>query len=289
MRTIKRKRRKQDLVRMLVPVLLLCLAIPVLLGGCQGAKEEEATQAPAPKTEENTGFVDEIRERGYLIAGCKTDVPGLSFYDEKTDSWSGLEVEIARKTAADIFGTDLDTVDKKQLVHFEGVTVDNREDMLLDGKVDCLLATMSITDARKKRMSFSESYYTDYVGLMVRITKEDEDSLGSGNIKSLAYLDGKLIGVARKSTTRAAMRTYIENVATLNVVPRFAEFSSYDQLYKALKRGDIDAMSVDVCILQAYKDENMKILPDRFAAQHYGAAVKPENRELLEHINKALQ
>ena len=233
--------------------------------------------------------MDEIRERGYLIAGCKTDVPGLSFYDEKTDSWSGLEVEIARKTAADIFGTDLDTVDKEQLVHFEGVTVDNREDMLLDGKVDCLLATMSITDARKKRMSFSESYYTDYVGLMVRITKEDEDSLGSGNIKSLAYLDGKLIGVARKSTTRAAMRTYIENVATLNVVPRFAEFSSYDQLYKALKRGDIDAMSVDVCILQAYKDENMKILPDRFAAQHYGAAVKPENRELLEHINKALQ
>ena len=268
---------------------LLCLAVPLILVGCQGEKAEETSQSRPSNVEVNEDFVEEIRDRGYLIAGCKTDVPGLSYYDEETDTWSGLEVEIARKTAADIFGKNLEDVDKEQLVHFEGVTVDNREDKLMDGSIDCLLATMTITDSRKKRMAFSESYYTDYVGLMVRVSTEDENSLGSGNIKSLAYLDGKLIGVARKSTTRAAMRTYIENVATLNVVPRFEEFSSYDRMYDALKRGDIDAMSVDVCILQAYKDNNMKILPDRFAAQHYGAAVKPENQALLEHINRALQ
>jgi len=274
-------------------LLVLCLTLP-FLGGCSGVSggsSEETTADPFADVEVNQGFVDEIRDRGYLIAGCKMDVPDLGYYDKEMDTWSGLEVEIARKTAADIFDVNLEEVGEKNLVHIVGVTVADREDKLDSGEIDCMIATYTITEERAKRFAFSESYYTEYIGLMVRYTGESDNinSLGTSEIRSLADIDGKVVAVARNSTTRKDMLDYIDSMNTLKVSPRFSEYGSYDAMFKALKNKDVDVMSVDVSILKGYVDGSTRILGDRFAGQHYGAAVKPENRLLLEHINRALK
>ncbi len=275
--------------RLLLPVILLGLLF--VLAGCQTKTESEPAQDPFADVKVNENYVEEIRERGYLIAGCKMDVPDLGLYDEETDTWSGLEVEIARKTAADIFGVNLEEVDSKGLLKIVGVTVADREDKLESGEIDCMIATYTITDERKQRFAFSDSYYTEYIGLMVRYAGEDKNpnSLGTSEIRSLADLDGKMVAVAKNSTTRKDMIDYIESMNTIKVSPRFSEYASYDAMFKALKKKEVDVMSVDVSILKGYVDNSTKILGDRFAGQHYGAAVKPENRLLLEHINRALQ
>ena len=70
--------------------------------------------------------------------------------------------------------------------------------------------------------------------------------------------------------------------------PIFCEYESYEALFKALKGGNIDVMSVDVSILSGYVDDTTVILGDRFGGQHYGAAVKKENVRLLDAINQAV-
>lgn len=171
---------------------------------------------------------------------------------------------------------------------FEGVTVADREEKLENGEVDCLFATYTITDERGKRFAFSDSYYTDYIGLMVKTSGSNPNSLGTSDIKSIADLDGKYIGVPRNATTRDAFLNYIEMMNSIKVTPIFCEYASYDVLLQALKDGNIDVMAVDVSILNGYLDSSTVILNDRFGGQHYGAAVKRENVRLLDAVNEAI-
>lgn len=262
-------------------LLAMCLAV---FSGCKPKAPTEETPTTPVKINEN--YLDEIREKGKLVVGVKTDVPELSYYDKETGEWSGLEVELAYNVGCEIFGvTRSELGDKVELV---GVTVADREEKLANGDIDLMLATYTKTKERAKKFALSDSYYTSYIGLMVRYTPEDSNSLGTKNIKSLADLDGKIVGVARNSTTRNDMTNYIATANQLKVSPQFTTYSSYDALYKALKKGDIDVIAVDVSILNGYDDASTKILPDRFAGQHYGAAVLPENAQLLDAVNKVI-
>ncbi len=233
-------------------------------------------------------IVQKIKERGYLLAGCKTDVPGLSLYDSQTDTWAGLEVELAYQTAAELFGVSIGEAKQQGLVSFVGVTVADREEKLEQREVDCLFATYTITQERKQKFAFSDSYYTDYIGMMVRETGTDANSLGTSDIRSIADLDGKKIGVAKHATTRKMFLDYMETMNSIKTAPMFFEYKSYEALFSALKEGSIDVMAVDVSILNGYVDSQTKILNDRFGGQRYGAAVRREDAELLLYVNAAI-
>ena len=254
----------------------------------QSASGDSSLPADSSNTEADSAIIDQIKSRGFLVAGCKMDVPDLGLYDSETDTWSGLEVELAWKTAARVFDVSPDEAKEKNLVQFVGVTVADREEKLEQGEVDCLFATYTITKERAERFALSASYYTDYIGLMVRTSGENPNSLGSSEIRSTADLDGKYIGVPRNATTRDDFMRYISTMNTLQVHPIFCEYDSYEHLFKALKDGNIDVMSVDVSILNGYVDSKTKILGDRFAGQHYGAAVKKENAALISVINEVI-
>lgn len=273
--------------------ILCCLLL--LLAGCgsgNGVKDTpdvpDMPDVSGEPVEINENYMDEIKERGHLVVGCKMDVPDLSFYDEEQDAWSGIEVELAYQTAANLFEVSVDEAREQDLVEFVGVTVADREEKLENGEVDCLLATYTITEERAERFAFSDSYYTDYIGLMVKTSGENQNSLGSSEIKSLADLDGKYVGVPRNATTRKTFLNYIETMNTLKVSPIFCEYEGYETLFRALKDGNIDVMAVDVSILNGYVDSATTILKDRFGGQHYGAAVRKENALLLDYVNAAL-
>ncbi len=274
---------------------LLLSAMVIFFAACgrQTAESVEPAAAESEKAAETTvaaddTYIDTIRDRGYLIAGCKMDVKGLSYHNPETDTWSGLEIEIAYLTAAKIFNVTSAEAKEKNLVQFVGVTVADREQMLQDGKIDVMLATYTITEERANRFALSDSYYKDYIGLMVLYSGENMNSLGTGEIRSTADLDGKNVGVAKNSTTRDDMIEFLNTMSSDSVNPMFFEYASYEAMFKALKDGTIDVMSVDVSILNNYVDNETQILDDRFAGQNYGAAVLPEHAALLTYINQAI-
>ncbi len=292
--------RRKRAVNLLAAACLLLVSGSLAACGAQTAQQGSSAAgegSAASESDTSSGqiavdpaYIDSLKEQGYITVGAKTDVPGLGYYDADTDTWSGVEIELAYLTAAKLFDVSAADAKEQELVHFVGVTVADREQQLEDGAIDLMLATYTITDARKERFVLSDSYYTDYIGLMVRYSGADQNpnSMGSADISSTWDLDGKYIAVAKNSTTREDMLEFLNLMSSDTVSPIFMEFTSYSDMFKALKDGRVDVMSVDVSILNGYLDNETKILDDRFAGQHYGGAVTMEHAELIEYVNAAV-
>ena len=103
-----------------------------------------------------------------------------------------MEIDIA-KMIADYLGVD---------VEYTTVTAATRGELLDSGDIDCVLATFTITEERRKTWDFTTPYYTDAVTVLV------EDKSG---IKTLDDLVGKTVGVSSGSTSaRELVRAMVE-------------------------------------------------------------------------------
>lgn len=265
--------------------LLLC-ATMLFLVGCSASNEEPSTTKKDVQI--NEACIDDIKAKGFITIGCKTDVPDLGYYDTETDTFSGQEVDLAYEIAAKIFDASVDEVKEKGYLNIVGVSVSDREEKLENGDIDLMIATYTITNERKEKFAISKSYYTDQIGIMVKAGRSDNESIGGTGISSISDLDGKYIGVPRNATTRSDFLNYLDTMNNVKVSPIFCEYESYEQLYNALMSGNIDAMAVDVSILNGYNTNKTKILSARFAAQSYGAAAKLENQKLIDLVNEVI-
>lgn len=87
--------------------------------------ESEATlplSIPLPQAEPGTRL-RKIQDRGYLLAGIRSDVPGMGYYNRETGDYEGLEVDLAHKIAEVIFGD-------RQKVQFRAMGTQKRLPML---------------------------------------------------------------------------------------------------------------------------------------------------------------
>lgn len=266
-----------------VSIALCALMLLPILAGC-GAKTEPtvATAAPAateaattaPAAAETTApaalaeDVQKIVDRGVLRVGVKNAVLGFGFQDELTGEYSGMEISLAQKIA-EYLGVD---------VEFTAVTAATRTELLDSGDIDCVLATFTITEERKKSWDFTTPYYTDYVTVLV------EDASG---IKTLADLKDKKVGVSSGSTSgKALVKAMIEagvlsgdgfdagsfDPATWTDGVSFAQYDDYPTISTALSAGEVDAFCVDKSILAVYHTDGRSYIEDKFAPQEYGIA-----------------
>lgn len=160
------------------------------------------------------------------------------------------------------------------------VTAATRTALLDSGDIDAVLATFTITDARKKSWDFTEPYYTDHVGVLVE---------NSSGIKSLADLKGKTVGVSSGSTSAKAL---VEAMIKAGVIDgtgydpktfdpatwtngvKFKQYDDYPAISTALSAKEVDAFCVDKSILNIYKTDGRSYIKEEFAPQDYGIATK---------------
>ena len=211
----------------------------------------------------------EIRDRGKLKVGVKTDVPGFGFYDSSTKEHEGLEIDLARLIASDILGD-------AKAVEFIGVTAQTRGPMLENGELDMVIATFTITDERKEMYNFTQPYYHDEIGFLVR---------SESNIQSISDIGGKTIGIAQSGTAKSALEA---ESGRLGIELILSERASYPELKAALSSGEIDAFCVDKSILTGYRDDKTRILEDGFNPQDYGIATKLEKKQLAKYLDDYL-
>ena len=264
-----------------VSIVLCALLLLPVLAGC-GAKTETpattapaATEAPAAPAETETEApaplsedVQKIVDRGVLRVGVKNAVLGFGFQDELTGEYTGMEISLAKKIA-EYLGVD---------VEFTAVTAATRTELLDSGDIDCVLATFTITEERKKSWYFTTPYYTDYVTVLV------EDASG---IKSLGDLVDKKVGVSSGSTSaKALVKAMIEagvisgdgfdadtfDPATWTAGVSFAQYDDYPTISTALSAGEVDAFCVDKSILAVYHTDGRSYIDDKFSPQEYGIA-----------------
>ena len=213
--------------------------------------------------------VQAIKDAGKLRVGVKADVPNFGLQDAATGEFEGMEIDLAYALAERIGLT-------KDDVEFEAVTAKTRGPLLDNGQLDVVIATFTIKPERLEQWNFTNPYYQDEVGLLVK---------KSSGIEGLADLDGKTIGVAQGATSRDAVQAEAD---ALGIKVNFLEFATYPEINAALESGRVDAFSVDKSILSGYVTDDSVILPDGFSPQDYGIASKLGTDDLRDFINEML-
>ncbi len=82
------------------------------------ARRAQAAPLPLPRGAPGS-LLRRIQDRGYLIAGVRTDVPGRGWSNPKTGALEGVEIDLAREIAREIFGDE-------SRVHLVPTSVDKR-------------------------------------------------------------------------------------------------------------------------------------------------------------------
>lgn len=170
-----------------------------------------------------------IKSRGKLICGVDGKLPGFSFV-QPDGSYTGLDVEICRATAAALFA-DPNKVD------FRDLNSSERFAALASGEIDLLSRNTTETLSRDASggngLSFAPTTFYDGQGVMVPNTS---------GIQSLKDLAGKPICVESGTTTELNLADRMREIKA-QYTP--LKFQTGDQTYAAYLQGRCVAVTSD--------------------------------------------
>lgn len=256
--------------------LLLLVAFALMLSAFAlvGCGDKKTPEAPAPaeggSSEALPAGVQAVKDSGSLRVGVKPDVPNFGYKDPATNEFEGFEIDLAKRIAKEIFGDD-------SKVAFEPVTAKTRGPLLDNGQLDMVVATFTIKPERLEQWNFTDPYFTDEVGILVK---------KASNIGKLEDLANKKIGVAQGATSKDALQAIADERGIKGI--SFFEFATYPEINAALESGRVDAFSVDKSILTGYLSDDKVILEEGFSPQDYGIALKKGNDDLTKFTQDLL-
>lgn len=207
-------------------------------------------------------------EEGKLTMATNASFPPYEYYEG--DKIVGIDAEIAALIAEKL-GLELEIAD----VEFDSIIPG-----VQSNKYDMGMAGMTVTEERKEKVNFSDSYAK---GVQVVIVKEDSD------IASIDDLEGKKIGVQQATTGDIYASDTPENggFGEENVV----KYANGNLAVEGLKNGKVDCVIIDNEPAKAYvaANEGLKILETSYADEDYAISFNKNNTELQEKVNAALK
>ena len=195
---------------------------------------------------------DDIMDRGYIKVGINTDSKPFGFYNEKGEL-CGYDADLARYIAQYFFNN------RKKAV-FVPVTTNNRLIKASTGEVDIVIATLTITPQRMQVIDFSIPYDSAGQSILVKT---------GSKVSSLGDLAGENVGVVWGTT---AEKNMLNTAPSANIIG----FKTYNDAYKALKNGQITALTSDDTILRRFsqEDKGVTLIPKRYSREPYGIGFK---------------
>ncbi|HSE71519.1 MAG TPA: glutamate ABC transporter substrate-binding protein [Nocardioidaceae bacterium] len=249
----------------------LSLALAACGGGDEGGGGNVAVEEN-PEFEAGTTMA-EIADAGKVTIGTKFDQPGFGLLG-LSDEPEGFDVEIG-KIIAGAMGVSEDNIEWKE------TPSDIREQVIEDGEVDFVVATYTINDERKQRITFAGPYYV--AGQMLMVKSDNDTISGPEDLKSNP--DSKVCSVTG-STPSENIKEYLANENQLVL------FDVYDKCANALRTGQVDVVTTDNVILLGFVSESdgeFKLVGEQFTEEPYGIGIKKGDVEFCEFINQTLQ
>jgi polar amino acid transport system substrate-binding protein len=230
---------------------------------------------------------------GVALAGCGSDDSG-----DKTSGSTASDLDLVKDGALTVCSDapyePFDVINGSTFTGFDGdlvtaiakgldlklVPIDSAFDPLQSGlalnsnQCDMAASAMTITDERKKNLTFSDPYYDSKQSLLVP---------AGSDIKSIADLAGKKVGVQNATTGKS----YAEEHAKGAQIVSFPDDSA---MFTALKGGSVDALLQDLPVnLEHTKDGKYEIVEDYATDEAYGFAFRKKGDEaLVEAVNDQL-
>jgi glutamate transport system substrate-binding protein len=266
--------------RFLLPIMFLCVALVAAACGDDEDEGEQSTTgttaAPltAPSFPAGTTPAT-IQQRGKLIVGVKYDQPGFGQRNPTNNQIEGFDVEIGKLIAVAIFGGTVDQLGSK--VEFVEAISRNREPFIQNGTVDIVVATYTISDARKQVVDFAGPYFIARQDMMVKSS--------DNSIRSVTDLNGKRVCTAAGSTSERNLRAQAPQAELLL-------FGGYSECAQALTDGRVVAVSTDAPILAGLVQQSggaFKLVKAPFSDEPYGIGLKKGDDAWRAFINDRLE
>lgn len=208
----------------------------------------------------------DIKAAGEIKVATFDANPPFGSVDAKTHELVGYDVDFARALAGAL-GVKLKLV---------ATNPANRIPLLQSGKVDLIVADITITPERAQVIDFSLPYFV--TGQQFLVPAKDPDRLDQ-------YSHAR-IGAVKGTTGEQALHQRYPQARVL----------AYDDIplaLTALRNGNVQAITQDSTILAgllaaAPDKANFKILPDLLSKEEIGVGVKKDQPALLKAVNDEL-
>jgi glutamate transport system substrate-binding protein len=265
-------------VRRMATVVIGTAVAALALTGCgkEGGTSGESgvsVSASSGVTVAGSPTFDKMKSRGRVVIGVKEDQPNLGFKDPTTNEYSGFDVEVARLIAAGLgFG--------KNQIDYKAIPSANREQAIANGDIDYYVGTYSITDKRKKQVSFAGPYFIAGQDLLVR---KDDTSMDAGK----TALKGKKVCSATGSTPIQRVKD-----EQLTEPGNISEFKTYSECVSQLLDKKVDTVTTDDAILKGYAataPDQLRVVGKPFSKEKYGIGLPLADKALRDKVNSILE
>jgi ABC-type amino acid transport substrate-binding protein len=249
----------------LIAIAMMVLAALVLAACGDDDDDDDGGEEAAQVEEFEAGTtMAELQDAGEITLGVKYDVPPFGLNNPQTGEVEGFDVDLGTYIAERL---GVEPV-------FREATSDNRIPLLVDGTIDLILSTMTITEERDLEIDFSEPYY---------IANGDVLVPGDSNIASLDDLNGQRVCSALGSTYADTIKKEVPD-ADLRLVDLYSE--CFDQI----QTGAVDAVSTDNVILtgMVIQDDSLQLLGLDYTTEPYGVGIPEGDTEFKQFVDESI-
>lgn len=246
--------------------------LALTLAACGGDDGGDVEVVEEAEFESGTTMA-ELSEAGSMTVGTKFDQPGFGLLGLE-DTPEGFDVEVAKIIAGALGIAPED-------IQWEEAPSAVREEVIEDGRVDMVVATYTINDERKERITFAGPYYN--AGQMLMVSADNDTIVDPEDLADNP--DAKVCSVTG-STPSEQIREYLANDGQLVL------FDVYDKCADALRTGQVDVVTTDNVILLGFVQESegdFKLVGEQFTEEPYGIGITKGDVEFCEFINTTLQ
>lgn len=235
-------------------LLLVCL-LGLVLCGC-GQKKEKVS----------------IMEKKEFVMGLDDTFAPMGFKNDKGEI-VGFDIDLAKEVAK--------RLDMK--VSFQNIDWDLKETELENGSIDCIWNGYSITDKRKEKVLFSDSYLDN---------KQIIITLDKNQVETKEDLKDKVVSVQKNSSAYDAVSKDKAFVASLKN-KELIQFDTNNDCFMDLEAGRSDAIVVDETLARYYmkqQDQDIyKVLDEDFGKEEYAIGFRKTDTAFQQAVNKTLQ
>jgi glutamate transport system substrate-binding protein len=239
--------------------------------GSGGGSTDSAYEVVSSPSFDSGSTMAKLNSAGKVKIGVKYDQPGIGNKNPATGKPEGFDIELGKIVAGQL-GLSADKIEWVETVS------KNREPFIQNGTVDLVIASYSITDKRKKVISFAGPYYMTGQDLLIR--KDDASTITGPDA-----LAGKTVCSVTGSTPLAKLESDYKQAKT-------QAYATYTECVDKLQTKGVDAVSTDGAILLGYaaKDpDKLQVVGKPFSTEKYGIGLKKDDTAFREFLNTTLE
>jgi polar amino acid transport system substrate-binding protein len=209
-----------------------------------------------------------VMERGKLILGLDDSFPPMGFRNENNEI-VGYDVDLAKEVARRM-GVSL---------VLQPIDWNAKEQELNTKEIDCIWNGFTITDERKKVITYSPPYLENAQVMVVK---------GGSPVRTLADLAGKVIGLQAGSSSVDALEEAAELKASVKEV---IEYKDYLTALMDLDVGGVDGILIDLVVANdniKRSGKNFRILEETLSAEQFGIGFRKGEEALMNKVWETL-